>query len=126
MLEALLLFLDFPPRLPLLFAALRPSAAAKRTPFTGLDFPAEVHRADEQDDHADARPGLFVTFTVTVTRSPSAGSARVTFNVPASMRTSAWSNGSICTLMFRDRFPVFGFAGSASRKPLSLTDRVTL
>src|SRR5436853_5630390 len=56
MLEALLLFLDFPPRLPLLFAALLPAAAPKRTPFTGLDFPAEVHREDEQDDHADDRP----------------------------------------------------------------------
>src|SRR5437764_6344711 len=57
MLEALLLFLDFPPRLPLLFAALLPAAAAKRTPFTGLDFPAEVYREHEQDDHADDRPG---------------------------------------------------------------------
>jgi len=75
---------------------------------------------------ADARPGLFVTFTVTVTRSPSAGSVGVTFNVPASRRRSAWSNGSICTLTLRVKFPVFGFAGSASRKPLSLTDRVTL
>src|SRR5205809_6659696 len=56
MLEALLLFLDFPPRLPLLFAALLPAAAPKRTPFTGLDFPAEVHREDERDDHADDRP----------------------------------------------------------------------
>src|SRR5207247_2599529 len=55
-LEALLLFLDFPPRLPLLFAALLPAAAPKRTPLAGLDFPAEVHREDEQDDHADDRP----------------------------------------------------------------------
>src|SRR5207237_6004034 len=55
-LEALLLFLDFPPRLPLLFAALLSAAASERTPFPGLDLPAEVHPEDEEDDHADDGP----------------------------------------------------------------------
>src|SRR5947208_8225907 len=55
-LEALLLFLDFPPRLPLLFAALLSPAASERTPFSGLDLPAEVQPEDAQDEHVGAGP----------------------------------------------------------------------